>query len=273
MTTEDRRLAFGERLSQLREAAGLSGNRLAELCGWAQSKVSRIQSGVQNITDADVTAWCEATGTNVDEKAELLAELRAIRLDQARWKSRLRRGHQALQTNVAAAEQAATIIRMFSPTLVPGLLQTPDYARAVFRKLAAIKGAPDDADEAVAVRMQRQAVLYDSAKRIDLLVAEAALRSPIAPRDVMAAQYDRLIALLGVSNVRFGIVPLDVELPLPMLHGVWILDDFVSVETLNTEIATRDPDDVKLYNDAFDELWKVAAEGDAARAILSRLLA
>lgn len=89
----------------------------------------------------------------------------------------------------------------------------------------------------------------------------------------MAAQYDRLIALIGVRTVRFGIIPLDVQLPMPLLEGVWVLDDLVSVEVLHTEITTSDPDDVKLYNDALDALWKVAAEGDDARAVLTRLLA
>ncbi|MGH3517014.1 MAG: helix-turn-helix domain-containing protein [Haloechinothrix sp.] len=273
MTVEERWAAFGERLSQLREASGLSGKRLAESVGWAASKVSRIQNAEQTITDTDVRTWCDATGVSDEERDELLAELRAIRLDQARWKSRLRRGHQPVQTALAQSEQGASTLRGFQTGMVPGLLQTPDYARAVFTVLAALKGAPNDADEAVSARMQRQTVLYDSTKRIELLVTEAALRSPIAPRKVMAAQYDRLMALIGARTIRFGIVPLDVGLPAPAMHGFSILDDLVTVEVLNTEVTTRDPDDVKMYADYLDAMWSVAAEGDEARAILSRLLA
>lgn len=273
MTVEERWAAYGERLRQLREAAGLSGKRLAESVGWAPSKVSRIQNAEQTITDDDVRIWCRAAAVSEEDTAELLAELRAIRLEQARWKSRLRRGHQPVQTALAQAEQQSTTLRGFQSGMVPGLLQTPDYARAVFTMLAEIKGAPNDADEAVAARLQRQAVLYDSTKHIELLVTEAALRSPIASPAVMAGQYDRLMALIGARTVRFGIVPLDVQLPAPPMHGFSILDDLVTVEVLNTEVSTRDPDDVKMYGDVLDAMWQVAAEGDDARAILTRLLA
>lgn len=162
MTVDERWAAFGERLSQLREAAGLSGKRLAELVGWVPSKVSRIQNAEQAVSDADVRTWCAATGVSEEQLAELLAELRAIRLDQARWKSRLRRGHQPVQSEIAQAEAQASTLRGFSTGLVPGLLQTPDYARAVFTTLSALKGTPNDADSAVAERMLRQTVLYDS---------------------------------------------------------------------------------------------------------------
>jgi len=273
VTVEQRWAAFGERLSHLREAAGLSGKRLAEHVGWVPSKVSRIQRAVQAITDDDVRTWCDAVGASEEVTEELLAELRAIRLDQARWKSRLHRGHQPVQTAFGAAEQQASVIRVVETALVPGLVQTPDYARAVFTTLSAIKHTHDDADAAVAARLQRQSVLYEPGKRIELLVTETALRAPLGTPDVMAAQYDRLLALLGVRTVRFGIIPTDTRLPFPVLHGWTILDDEARVETLDTELVTGDPDDLTLYNDALDRLWTIAAEGNDARAILSRLAA
>ncbi|WP_269189732.1 DUF5753 domain-containing protein [Haloechinothrix halophila] len=204
---------------------------------------------------------------------ERLSHLRAIRLEQARWKSQLRRGHQPVQQAYGVSEQRAGVIRVVETALVPGLVQTAGYARAVFGSLAAIKGTHDDAGAAVAARMQRQNVLYDEDKRIELLVTEAALNSPIAPSNVMAAQYDRLFALaLGtVHTVRFGIIPGSARLPFPIMHGWTILDDEVRVETLDTELVTREPDDVRLYNDALDELWTVAAEGDDARGVLARI--
>ncbi|MQA61041.1 MAG: helix-turn-helix domain-containing protein [Actinophytocola sp.] len=273
MTAEERFAAFGERLSQLREAAGLSGVRLAKQVGWPASKTSRMQRAQQKITELDVRIWCEAVGAGEETAAELIGELRAIRLDQARWRTQLRGGHQPVQAAVGQSEQRAATIRVVSTGLVPGLLQTPDYARAVFSTLARVKGTRDDADAAVAARMQRQSVLYDSTKRIELLVTEAGLRQAIASPDVMAAQYDRLLGLLGMRSVRFGIVPLDAAYPFPLMHGWTILDDEVRVETLNTTLATNDPEDVQVYNDALDQLWSAAAEGDDARAILTRLVA
>lgn len=250
----------------------MSGVRLAKLLGWPASKTSRMQNAKQAITDEDVRNWCQAVGASAEETGELLAELRAIRLDRARWRTRLQGGHQPVQDEVARSEQQATTIRVVETALVPGLVQIPEYARSVFSTLSGLKGTPDDADAAVAARMQRQAVLYDPGKRIELLVTEAALRSPIAPPEVMAAQYDRLHGLIGARSVRFGIIPLDARLPFPLMAGWTILDDEVSVEVEHTEIVTSDPGDVEMYAEAIDALWKVAAEGNDARAIIARLL-
>jgi hypothetical protein len=148
------------------------------------------------------------------------------------------------------------------------LVQTPDYARAVFIAMSELKGVSDDVDAAVRARLQRQSILYDSSKKIELLLTEAALRTPIAPPDVMAGQMDRLLALFGVRNVRFGIVPLGVRLRYPAMHGFWMLDDLISIEVTNTEITTKDPADMKLYSDLLGLLWESAVEGDRARALV-----
>lgn len=275
MTVEERWAAFGERLSHLREAADLSGKHLAEHVGWAPSKVSRIQRAVQAITDNDVRTWCDAVDASAELTEELLAELRAIRLDQARWKTRLHKGHQPVQHAFADSEQQASVIRVLETALVPGLVQTTGYARAVFTNLSALKHTPDDADAAAAARLQRQNVLYDTSKRIELLVTEHALRARNCPPDILAAQYDRLLALVGMRTIRFGIIPNELpdgeELPFPLLHGWTILDNEVRIETLDTELTTREPDDVALYNEALDTLWTIATEGPDARTILTRL--
>jgi transcriptional regulator with XRE-family HTH domain len=268
VTPDDRLLPFGDQLRQLRKAARITGKVLAESAGWQPSKVSRLENGQQLISEEDLATWSKIIGLGRSDSKALLDELRGIRLDEARWKNRLRGGHQVLQRSFGAAEQAAVHIRNFETGLVPGLVQTPDYARAVFTAMSELKGVSDDADAAVKARLQRQSVLYDSSKKIELLVTEAALRTPIASAGVMAGQVDRLLALLGVPNVRFGIVPLGVQLRYPPMHGFWILDDLVSVEVANTEIATRDAADVKLYSDLLASLWEFAAEGEAARMIL-----
>ncbi|HEV7981104.1 DUF5753 domain-containing protein [Amycolatopsis sp.] len=169
--------------------------------------------------------------------------------EEARWKNRLRAGHEVVQQSFGDAEKAALRIRVFETGLVPGLVQTPDYARAVFVAMAELQDTPNDTEAAVTARLQRQSVLYDSTKTIELLVTEAALRTPVAPSGVMAGQVDRLLAVIGVPNVRFGIVPLGVQLRYPVLHGFWMLDDWVGVEVVNTEITTREPEDAQVYSD------------------------
>lgn len=273
MTDPTRLLQFADRLRQLRKGAGLSGRALADRTGWQPSKISRLENGQQQLSEADHPVWCEGVGVSDEVAAELLAEMRAIRLDEARWKARLRAaGHEGAQVSFGQAERAATVIQNFEAGMVNGLLQTPAYARAMFTKMAKLKGEGGDVDAAVAARMARQGILYVEGKKIVMLMCEAALREPIVPPAAMAAQIDRLVAATAQSNILFGIVPLDVELPFTPLHGFWILDDLLNVELLHTEVNTRDPADVELYQGYIDAMWEVAAKGDEARALLLKLL-
>ena len=130
--------------------------------------------------------------------------------------------------------------------------------------------SPDDADDAVRERVRRQEVLYDPSRTVEILVAEAALRNPICPPEVMRGQLDRLANLSGLGHVRPGIIPLDTQLPTITLHGYTTLDDTVTIEVNHTDVIATDPDDITLYRSVTDQLWGVAAEGDAARAILTR---
>jgi transcriptional regulator with XRE-family HTH domain len=267
-------LEFGDQLMQLRMAAGLSGKRLAELVGWQASKVSRIENAKQNVTDEDVDVWCAATKVPAARVGELHATLRSIRLDEARFKARLRvAGHAALQTEFAAAERDAEHIRVFENALIPGLLQTADYARALFAGLSALRETRRDVEEAVNARMQRQTILYQSDRRFEFLMTEAALRARIGSAQIMISQLNRLHAVLGMHNMRFGIVPQTAILPGAPVHGFWILDDLVNVETFHTEASTRNAEDLALYGRILDALWELAAEGDQAQAVLSRCVA
>jgi hypothetical protein len=74
---------------------------------------------------------------------------------------------------------------------------------------------PDKVEEAVSARMRRQEVLYDTRKSFEFIIMQAALDYLLCPPDVMRGQLDRLMGLLGLGNVRFGIVPPGRELPVP----------------------------------------------------------
>jgi transcriptional regulator with XRE-family HTH domain len=267
-----RRLALGDALRRLRKAAGLSGRELARQAGWVSSKVSRIETGNQSATDDDVVVYCRITDAPESTLDELRQELREIRLESASWKRQLRTGHTARQEYGQEIEHGATRIRLFEVAVVPGLIQTAEYARHVFLRAAELYQSPRDTDEAVHARMARQQVIYDSHKEIEILCSEAALRHPIAPPAVMAAQLDRMLALADMSTTRLAILPLDVQVPLVPLHGFIVLDNLALVETVNTEMSITEPDQLTLYNRFFDALWDVADEGPAARTLLGRLI-
>ncbi|SDY12819.1 Helix-turn-helix domain-containing protein [Amycolatopsis xylanica] len=273
MTFEKRQLELGNSLRELRTAAGfVTGKDFAERIGWLASKVSRIENGRTLLSDADLTTWCLAVAAPAKVTAELRDSLLGVRLERDRWKRQLRQGHTARQRAEAVSEQAASHITMVEFFVVPGLVQTPDYARAVFDLAAELHESPSDTGDAVRARIRRQEVLYDTGKTIEILVGESALRYPICPQPVLRAQLDRLTNLAGLPHLRFGVVPLDVPLPTVTMHGYGILDDTVTVEINHTEITVSDPEDVDLYHRITERLWDTAVEGAAATALVRGLL-
>ncbi len=255
----------------MRSRSGVSGRDLADTLNTSQSKVSKIETGRQTPTDEDVVVWCEALGVPETTVVELLAELAELRVEQLDWRRQLRAGHQGRQQQISQLEQSAVRIRAVDVIAVPGMLQTADYARHMFAAQAELLNYGHDLDDAVRARMARQQVLYEPGRSIEILIAEAGLRHPICPPAEMAGQVDRLVSVLGLPGVRFGVLPLDRRLPFAVMHGFNLLDDVVLVDTLSSELRITDPEQVAIYHQVVDRLWSVAAEADEARGVLARI--
>lgn len=265
---DKRRVEFGDLLRSAHERAGMNGKELAARLGWQASKVSRIENARQTPTDYDVQAWLAECGSSADEIERACDELRTIRVEYDSWQRRLKHGLAPRQKQSVNLEGDARSILMVEISAVPGLVQTSEYARNVFEIVADLHGTERDIDQAVAARMERQRVLYDRTKTFEILLVEAALVYPIcAPAD-MVAQIDRLMSIASLPNVRFGVIPLNTRLPAVPMHGYWIVDDLVMVETVAGEITTPEPDEVDLYRKLTSRLWSVAAEGADARTVL-----
>lgn len=268
--TDDQRLRnFGGRLRELRVRAGfLQANAFAEHIGWHPSKVSRLENGKTTASDSDVLAWFAATGASESAASELHDELRSIRIDMAAWPRQLKKGHTQRQQKAAAIEKRSAVIRAFDLLIIPGLAQIAAYAWEILKRHARMHGISEDVGGAVQARMDRQRILFDSSKRIEILIPEAALLYGYGSPQVMRAQMDRLLSIWSLPSVRFGIMPLMTELPSLPLNGIWIFDDSVIVETNDSEIEADDPADLAFYHGVLDDLWSVAVEGPQARAII-----
>jgi transcriptional regulator with XRE-family HTH domain len=271
---ERRRAALGARLRDLRARTSLTGRDLADALGrpWTQSKVSKVETGAQTPTDAEVIAWCRALAVPDDVRAELLADLADLRVHQAAWRQQLRRGHRARQDEIGGIEQATTRVRCVEMLAIPGLLQTAEYARAVFTTQARLHGAGADIDEAVRARLERQRVLYEPGRSFEFILAESAFAHPVCGPDVLRGQLARIIAAIGTPGVRLGVLPARHRLPVTVMHGWAILDErLVLADHMTAELRITDPEQVATYHRITDLLWSVAAEGDAARAVLTRV--
>lgn len=271
-TFEKQRLEFADRLVQLREQTGMAAKDFAAMLGWHASKVSKIETGKQTPSDDDVRQWLTALGATDEVVEQLRDQLRDLRIAQSTWRRQLRSGHRARQERDAREERDASVIRAVDVMAVPGLVQTPPYARRVLLTQADLLEVPaGDVDAAINVRMRRQQVLYEPGKQIEILTTEAALGMSVCTPTEMRPQIARLLSIIGLPNVRFGVLPLGVEYPHLLPHGFWVVDDEVTVELVHAELRITDPEQVAIYNKLTDRLWSVAVEGDEARRLLLRL--
>ncbi|MEU3470971.1 helix-turn-helix transcriptional regulator [Streptomyces sp. NPDC006687] len=272
MTTDfqNARLALGARLRELRAGTGMNGKDFATRLGWQRSKVSRLENGNQTATEADTDAWAAAAG--VPEQAEeLRSRLRGLNSQQRSWRRQLTAGHRPVQDRYVVEYQRTATMRGYEATVIPGLFQTPDYARHLFAANSVLMRSPRDTEAAVAARMRRQEVLYESGKLFRVLLWEGALHALVCPCEVMTGQLDRLAGLIGMNTVQLGIVPLGTPLPLTPKHGFWIFDEErVIVETINTELTYDSADDLDLYGRVWDALDSAAAYGPKAHRLIAR---
>lgn len=264
------RVALGARLRELRTDAGLNGKELASRLVWQPSKVSRLENGKQTATAADLEAWAVAAGA-CDAVDDLLARLRNLETQHQSWRRQLSAGHRAVQERIGAEQQVTTKWRGYETSVIPGLFQTPDYARHVFLHGSSVHCSPQDTEDAVRARMRRQDVLYESGKTFRVLLWEAALHVMLCPPEAMAGQLDRLAGLIGRDNVELGVIPLGAPAATTMKHGFWIFDEQrVTVETVSVELRLDGAQDIELYQRVWDRLNEAASYGAAAHRLIAR---
>jgi len=165
-------------------------------------------------------------------------------------------------------EQAATQIRMFQPNLVPGLLQTAEYARHAIE----LATTSQDIELGVARRMARQSIIYDRAKSFEFVITEGALRWRIVPTDVHVGQLNHLASLATLANVSIGVIPWHAQVAAHQSTMFCLFDDASAyVELLNGEVTTEDRNDVAQYAASFTALTQAAVTGDDAIAEVRRI--
>jgi len=233
--------------------------------------VSRLENGKQTATASDVRAWTEALDVSGVAREELVDDLRSLRVEYATWRQQLRAGFASRQRVGGFLEPNASTMRDLQTAVVPGLLQTADYARAVFRGLSALQGQRD-VEAAVQERLRRQQVLYEPGHDFRFLLTEAAVRTRLCRAGVHRAQLDRLLVLAGLESVQIAVLPWSVELAVSPDHNFVVIDDrLVLVETTTAELAVRESDDIALYARLFERFWEASAHGAHASALIARI--
>ncbi|GAA5614169.1 DNA-binding protein [Streptomyces platensis] len=191
------------------------------------------------------------------------------------WRQQMRDGLKPLQNSLVQLFQETRLFRIYSSTLMPGLLQAEGYAAAVLRTVAAFQELPfDDSAEAARARVERSRVIHEPERRFELLIEEVVLHHQLANTEVMTAQLDYLLATAALPSVSLGIIPMAtqerVQWPRETFH---VYDDnLVSVELLSAEVKLTQPSEIAQYLKAFDQLRSMAVYGSEARALVLKAL-
>lgn len=258
-------------LRGLRRSAGLTGNQLARQLGWTQSKVSKIETGKQMPTEDDLSRWmeiCQATDAARTTLMTLLAEAQGLHQE---WKQQVRLGQASIQRNYDQLARKAKVIRNAEVIYIPGLLQTPGYARSRIQEGVRLHGAdPTEVESATAHRMLRQQLLYDTSKKFEFVITEAALRLLLCPPLDMLAQLDRLLNLADMSHITLGIIPFGRQLSTAPQNSFLLLgNDLAIVETFIGEYMFHG-EEALAYSTAMDRLLADAVFGSEAHDVIRR---
>ncbi|MGW5336577.1 helix-turn-helix domain-containing protein [Streptomyces bauhiniae] len=267
------RESVAAQLRAIRKDAGLTVAELASLCGWHHAKTSRIENAKTPPSPTDIRRWCASCRAPARADDLVAASLNAESM-YTEWRRRTRMGLRQLQDSYVQLFRSTGLFRIYSPTLVPGLLQTEGYSRALLRSNARLLDIPDDAESAAAARVERSKVIHEPGHRFVLVIEEGVLRYQLGDQDAMAAQLGHLLTAGALPSVSLGVIPdatpERVLWPQELFH---VYDDaLVSVELLSAQVNITQPGEIALYLTAFEELRSMAVYGADARALIVKAI-
>ncbi|MFJ4837104.1 helix-turn-helix domain-containing protein [Streptomyces sp. NPDC088746] len=273
-SAQSAREVVARRLRDLRRGAGLTVVELARGCGWHHAKTSRIENGRTAPTATDIRLWCRTLGAE-DQADDLIAQSLHAESMYSEWRHRTRSGLKQLQDSAVAFFHQTELFRVYSSSLVPGLLQTEGYAAAVLGMSARFRDLPvDDSAAAARARVDRSRVIHERGHRFVLLMEEAVLHYRIGDADAMAAQLGHLLSAGALPAVSLGIIPTATsgrgQWPRETFH---VYDDaLVSVELVSAQVRITQPSEIGLYVRAFEQMRRTAVYGADARALVVKAI-
>jgi transcriptional regulator with XRE-family HTH domain len=276
--TDEQQKHLATELKRLRVRAGISGRELARRMKAAQSTVSKVETGEQKRLSADlIVRWARATDAPDERLAELLDLNEQIQLGPQSWETASKTGSTDFGRETADLENRTRLLSNYRPAAMPGLLQTPAYARRLLCSGPA--GEPPDIATRVMNRVERQRLLYDDAKTFRFVIPEAVLRWPYGPPDDPAVIDEHREQLARVEwatqrpNIVLAILPL-APVAVWRSTGFVIFDEVeggepqVHLEWLTRPYNITEPDQVEMCRQAFANMLTASVTKDEAAALI-----
>lgn len=256
-----RRRMLGLELRKLREKRELTAEEASERMAWHPTKMSRVETGQSGVRPHELTRLLDMYEVDDNDVREGLAEL-AKNSKVRVWWSPYNDVLTKRYSNYIVFEAEAVSARSFEAGLIPGLLQTPDYARAVTRALEPSL-TPAEVNALVDVRIQRQSAAFNREDPLKLwcIVDEAALRRRVGGPAVMRKQLQHLLenaeqphitfqALAYSAGAHAGLLGSFVHLGFPVPGDL----DLVYLEGPTSSLYLERDEDLTTYGHAFDLL-------------------
>ena len=258
-TVRRRRLAL--ELRRLREATDLTCEDVAGQLDCSASKISRIETGKVLASPRDVRDIAEIYGVS-DEQRDSLVQLAREARQKGWWQAYGDSVEPHLATYLGM-ESTASEIRVYRAMRLPGLLQTEDYARALFAVSSPGSARPDE--RSIAYRIERQQQAKVSRPRLWAVLDEAALRRQVGGPEVMRAQFEHLVSLTAESEVFLQIIPFtagpqfSMDLPFAILAFPDQADpDVVCIRYATGTVWIEETAEVRTYSVLFRHLQAAA---------------
>ena len=273
-----RRKRLGVELRRLREQAQLTCEDVGQRLECSGTRISRMETGRISVRPGDLRELLEVygvTGAEADSLVELAREAR-----RKGWWHTYGRTLPHWFESYIGLEFEAVRLRDFQSMVVPGLLQTEDYARSVLRA-APHAGSSAEVDRLVALRMERQTILgQDSPPDLWVVLSEGVLRVQVGGPAVMRAQLERLACIAERPNVTLQVLPCTATAhvhpvsPFTMLEFPDPADPaVVYLEHLTGSLVLENEDDVRRHRVVFDRLCAVALDARRSAGLIARMAA
>ncbi|AVV42113.1 helix-turn-helix transcriptional regulator [Streptomyces sp. ID05-04B] len=268
-----RRRRLGQELRRLRELKGMTAEEVAERLLVSQSKISRLENGRRSISQRDVRDLCGVYEVEDQRMVDSLMEMAKDSRQQGWWHAF---GDVPYSVYIGLETDAASL-RVYDPQVVPGLLQTRQYAEALISG-ALPETAQTEIDKRVQVRMRRQERVSSGENPLRLwsVMDESALRRVVGGRELMRDQLEHLVEQSQLPHVTVQVIPFEMGAH-PGLNGQYAILEFpdtadssvVYIEGVTSDLYLEKPNDVQKYSVMYEHLRAQALNVEQSRQFIA----
>jgi hypothetical protein len=249
---------------------------------WSRAKLYRIEAGEVSLRTLDVTAMCSLYGSTPDRTEGLVALAKESK-SKGWWHAYGNAVPEWFELYVGL-EAAASNLRQFDSNLIPGLLQTEEYAEAVFRTKSGLQES--EIQNLVTVRMERQQLIYrrrPAAPKLDVILDESVLRRGISDPSAMRRQLEFLLVSVEANNISLRVLPMSAGLHAASLTSGFVILEFgakarvqepttVYSESITGSLYLDRPSEVATYCQIWDILLLRSLPEDESKQLIGKIM-